>query len=50
MSKADFLGRMPKNVKFPVDKVLEDGSYLPWIHPDGESRKKGSSKNHDKSD
>lgn len=42
--RADFLGRMPKNVKFPVDKVLEDGSYLSWINPDGKSRKKGSTK------
>jgi Insertion element 4 transposase N-terminal/Transposase DDE domain len=41
---ADFLGRMPKNVKFPVDKVLEDGSYLSWINPDGKSRKKGAAK------
>jgi Insertion element 4 transposase N-terminal/Transposase DDE domain len=41
---ADYLGRMPKNVKFPVDKVLEDGSYLSWITPDGKSKKKGASK------
>jgi Transposase DDE domain len=41
---ADFLGRMPKNVKFPVDKVLEDGSYLSWINPDGKSKKKGAAK------
>jgi hypothetical protein len=41
---ADYLGRMPKNVKFPVDKELEDGSYLSWIAPDGKSRKKGASK------
>jgi hypothetical protein len=41
---ADFLGRMPKNVKFPMDKVLEDGSYLSWINPDGKSRKKGAAK------
>ena len=40
---ADYLGRMPKNVKFPVDKVLEDGSYLSWIAPDGKSTKKGAS-------
>jgi len=40
---ADYLGRMPKNVKFPVDKVLEDGSYLSWIAPDGKSKKKGAS-------
>jgi Insertion element 4 transposase N-terminal/Transposase DDE domain len=42
--KADFLGRVPKNVKFPVDKILEDGSYLSWINPDGKSRKKGATK------
>ncbi len=41
---ADYLGRMPKNVKFPVDKVLSDGSYLSWIAPDGKSKKKGASK------
>jgi hypothetical protein len=41
---SDYLGRMPKNVKFPVDKVLEDGSYLSWIAPDGKSKKKGASK------
>jgi hypothetical protein len=42
--KADFLGRMPKNVKFPVDRILEDGSYLSWINPDGKSRKKGATR------
>lgn len=26
--KCDYLGRVPKNVKFSVEKVLEDGSYL----------------------
>ena len=41
---ADYLGRMPKNVKFPVERVLEDGSYLSWIAPDGKSKKKGASK------
>ena len=41
---ADYLGRMPKNVKFPVDRVLEDGSYLSWIAPDGKSKKKGARK------
>lgn len=41
---ADYLGRMPKNVKFPVERVLEDGSYLSWIAPDGKSKKKGGSK------
>ena len=40
----DYLGRVPANVKFEVDKVLADGSYLSWINPDGKSRKKGSTK------
>lgn len=40
----DYLGRVPTNVKFEVDKVLADGSYLSWINPDGKSRKKGSTK------
>jgi hypothetical protein len=35
---------MPKSVKFPVDRVLSDGSYLSWIAPDGKSKKKGASK------
>jgi hypothetical protein len=42
--KCDYLGRVPKNVKFQVDLVLEDGSYLSWIAPDGKSKKKGSTK------
>ncbi len=42
--KCDYLGRVPKNVKFQVDKVLEDGSYLSWIAPDGKSKKKGGTK------
>jgi hypothetical protein len=40
--KCDYLGRVPKNVKFRVDKVLEDGSYLSSIAPDGKSKKKGA--------
>lgn len=40
--KCDYLGRVPKHVKFQVDKVLEDGSYLSWIAPDGKSKKKGA--------
>jgi Insertion element 4 transposase N-terminal/Transposase DDE domain len=36
-----YLGRIPANVKFPVERVLEDGSYLSWIAPDGKSKKKG---------
>jgi hypothetical protein len=42
--KCDYLGRVPKNVKFQVDKVLSDGSYLSWIAPDGKSKKKGGTK------
>ena len=40
--KCHYLGRVPKNVKFQVVKVLEDGSYLSWIFPDGKSKKKGA--------
>jgi hypothetical protein len=40
----DYLGRVPANVKFSVEKVLTDGSYLSWIHPDGKSKKKGGTK------
>lgn len=40
----EYLGRVPANAKFPVDEVLDDGSYLSWIHPDGKSKKKGGSK------
>ncbi len=29
-----YLGRVPKNVKFPAHKILDDGSYLSWINPD----------------
>jgi len=39
-----FLGRVPANVKFVPEQVLDDGSYLAWIHPDGKSKKKGFSK------
>ena len=42
--KGDYLGRVPKNVKFQVDKVLPDDSYLSWIAPDSKSKKKGGSK------
>ncbi len=38
-----YLGRVPANVKFPVVKVLKDGSYLSWIAPDRKSKKKGAS-------
>lgn len=37
----DYLGRIPKNVKFLAEKPLEDGSYLSWINPSGKLRKKG---------
>jgi hypothetical protein len=40
----DYLGRIPANVKFEVEKVLDDGSYLSLIYPDGKSKKKGSTK------
>jgi len=33
---------LPANVKFEVEQVLDDGSYLSWIYPDGKSRKKGA--------
>lgn len=39
-----YLGRVPANVKFPPHKILEDGSYLGWIHPDRKSKKKASTK------
>lgn len=42
--KCDYLGRVPKNVKFPVERVLSDGSYLSWMAPDGKSKKKGGTK------
>ena len=42
--KCDYWGRVPKNVKFQVETVLEDGSYLSWIAPDGKSQKKGGTK------
>ncbi len=41
MQGCHFLGRVPANVKFVPEQVLEDGSYLAWIHPDGKSKKKG---------
>lgn len=39
-----YLGRVPANVKFQVEKVLDDGSFLSWIAPDGRSKKKGASR------
>ena len=43
-SGCHYLGRVPKNVKFPVDKVLDDGSYLSWIAPDRKSKNKGGAR------
>jgi hypothetical protein len=43
-NRCDYLGRVPANVKFSVEKALNDGSYLGWIHPDGKSKKKGGTK------
>lgn len=39
-----YLGRVPANAKFSVEQVLDDGSYLSWIAPDGKSKKKGGTK------
>ncbi|GAC1471832.1 MAG: IS4 family transposase [Chamaesiphon sp.] len=39
-----YLGRIPANVKFEVETVLDDGSYLSWIYPDGKSKRKGGTK------
>lgn len=39
-----YLGRVPANAKFEVEIVLDDGSYLSWIYPDGKSKKKGGTK------
>lgn len=43
----DYLGRVPANVKFSVETVLDDGSYLSWVAPDGKSKKKGCTKEHE---
>jgi len=42
--KGHFLGRVPAHVKFEVVKVLDDGSYLSWIAPDGKSLKLGATR------
>jgi hypothetical protein len=39
-----YLGRIPANVKFEVETVLDDGSYLSWIYPDAKSNRKGGTK------
>ena len=44
VQRCHYLGRIPANVKFEVELVLDDGSYLSWIYPDGKSKKKGSTK------
>lgn len=41
---SQYLGRVPKNVKFPYHQILDDGSYLSWINPDRQSKKKGKTK------
>ena len=38
------LGRIPANVKFEVVQDLADGSYLSWIAPDRQSKKKGATR------
>jgi len=40
----DYLGRVPSNANFKVEKILENGSYISWIHPDPKSKKKGAKK------
>ena len=40
----DYLGRVSANGKFSGEKVLDHGSYVSWIHPDGKSEKKGGTK------
>ena len=40
-SGCDYLGRIPKNVKFPVEKPMDDGSYCSWINPPAKLGKKG---------
>ena len=42
--RCHYLGRVPKNIKFTLDKVLDDGSYLSWISPDRKSKNKGGSR------
>ena len=39
-----YLGRIPANAKFSVEKVLADRSYVSWIAPDGKSKKKGAAR------
>lgn len=39
-----YLGRVPANVKFEVEQLLSDGSYLSWIYPDRKSKQKGATR------
>jgi hypothetical protein len=39
-----YLGRVPANVKFDIEHLLSDGSYLSWIYPDRKSKKKGATR------
>ena len=39
-----YLGPVPKNVKFSVYKMLDDGSYLSWIAPDRKAKNKGGAR------
>ncbi len=39
-----YLGRVPAHVKFQVEKVLDDGSYVSWIAPDRKSKKNGGTR------
>ena len=38
------LGRIPANIKFEVVQELADGSYMSWIAPDRQSKKKGATR------
>ena len=42
--KCHILGRIPANVKFEVVQELADGSYMSWIAPDRQSKKKGATR------
>jgi hypothetical protein len=42
--KCHILGRIPAQVKFEVVQELADGSYLSWIAPDRQSKKKGANR------
>lgn len=40
---AEYLGRVPANVKFEVEQILPDSSYLSWMYPDRKSKQAGAS-------